>query len=181
MLALLVVMTASLKGGSFAGAAAGTAFGLAMDASAGTAGLYTMAWAFSALCAGVFSRFGRLAFLSVFVVSDALAVYVSGLELVNWPPLFEAFAASVVFMLIPSGVLTQAGALVTPLTPGVGESGLRKYASRRVEGIARAYMDVCTVAQRGAEYVNDNDVARVFDRAAGAACAKCAKLSLIHI
>lgn len=175
VLALLVVMTASLKGGSFAGAAAGTAFGLAMDASAGTAGLYTMAWAFSALCAGVFSRFGRLAFLSVFVVSDALAVYVSGLELVNWPPLFEAFAASVVFMLIPSGVLTQAGALVTPLAPGVGESGLRKYASRRVEGIARAYMDVCAVAQRGAEYVNDNDVARVFDRAAGAACAKCAK------
>ncbi len=51
VLALLVVMTASLKGGSFAGAAAGTAFGLAMDASAGTAGLYTMAWAFSALCA----------------------------------------------------------------------------------------------------------------------------------
>ena len=175
VLSLLVVMAASLKGGSFAGAAAGTAFGLAMDAAAGTAGLYTMAWAFAALCSGVFSRFGRLAFLTVFVISDALAVYLSGMELVNWPPLFEAFAASVVFMLIPSGVLAQAGALITPLTPGVGESGLRRYASQRVEGIARAYLDVCAVAQRGCEYVNDNDVARVFDRAAGAACVKCAK------
>lgn len=175
VLALLIIMTASLKGGSFTGAAAGTAFGLAMDASSGTAGLYTMAWAFSALCSGVFARFGRLVFLAVFVVSNALAVYVSGLELVNWPPLFEAFAASVVFMLIPSGLLARTGALVSPLTPGVGESGLRKYASRRVEGIAQAYMDVCTVAQRGSEYVNDNDVARVFDRAAGAACVKCAK------
>ena len=175
VLALLLVMTASLKGGSFAGAAAGTAFGIAMDAAAGTAGLYTMAWAFSALCAGVFSRFGRLAFLSAFVVTDAMAVYVSGLKLVNWPPLFEAFTASVIFMLIPPGVLASAGSLIQPLSPGVGESGLRKYASRRVEGIARAYLDVCTVAQRGSEYVNDNDVARVFDRAAGAACVKCAK------
>ena len=175
VLALLLVMTAALKGGAFAGAAAGTAFGLAMDAAAGTAGMYTCAWAFAALCSGVFSRFGRLAFLAVFVVADALAAYLSGAEGVNFAPLFEAFAASVIFMLIPPQALAWAGSLIAPLSPGVGESGLRKYASRRVEGIARAYLDVCTVAQRGCEYVNDNDVARVFDRAASAACVRCAK------
>ena len=42
-----------------------------------------------------------------------------------------------------------------------------------MDGIARAYLDVYNAAQRGAECVNDNDIARVFDRAAGAACVKC--------
>ena len=175
VLALLLVMTASLKGGAFAGAAAGTAFGLAMDAAAGTVGLYTMAWAFSALCAGVFSRFGRLSYLAAFVTADALAVLSVSPGEVDVAPLFEAFAASVVFMLIPSGVLSHVGALIQPLSPGVGESGLRKYASRRVEGIARAYLDVCDVARRGCEEANDNDIARVFDRAANAACVRCSR------
>ena len=175
VLAIILVMTASLKGGSFAGAAMGTAFGLAMDASAGTAGMYTMAWAFAALCAGTFSRFGRLAFLAAFVIADAMAVFCSGASLEAAPPLFEAFAASVIFMLLPSGLLANLGALVQPLTPGVGESGLRRYASRRVAGIAGAYRDVCAVARRGSEFVNDNDIARVFDRAASAACVKCTR------
>ena len=173
--AAILVMTASFKAGSFAGAAAGTAFGVAMDAAASTLGLYTMAWAFAGLCSGAFSRFGRLTFLASFIVSDALAVICASMRLENWPPLFEAFVASVLFMLIPSGVLTRLGALVQPLSPGIGESGLRRYASRRVEGIARAYLDVCEAAQRGSECVNDNDIARVFDRAAEAACIKCAR------
>lgn len=175
VLALLPVMTAALKGGAFPGAAAGTAFGIAMDASALTGGLYTMCWAFAALCAGVFSRCGRLAFLAAFVSADALAVCCAGASSENWPPLFEAFAASVIFLLLPQGLLARLGALVQPLSPGVGESGLRKYVSRRVEGIARAYLEVCDAARSAGECVNDNDVARVFDRAAGAACVKCAK------
>ena len=44
LLALLLVMTASLKGGAFAGAAAGTAFGLAMDAAAGERGGFAATW-----------------------------------------------------------------------------------------------------------------------------------------
>ena len=173
--ALLAVMTASLKGGAFAGSAAGTAFGLAMDAGAGTAGLYTMAYAFPALCSGAFSRFGRLPFLAVFDCAGALTVLAAAWGGEVLPPLFESFAASVIFMLIPSGALAQAGALFQPLMPGMGESGLRKYASRRVAGIAGAYLDVCAAARRGVEEANDNDTARVFDRAADAACARCAK------
>ncbi len=174
VLALLCVMTASLKGGSFAGAAAGTAFGLAMDAAEGTAGLFTAAYAFPALCAGMFSRFGRLLFLGVFVCAGGVIVACAGSGGLRLEPLFEDFAASVIFMLLPGSLLAQAASVITPLTPGVGESGLRKYASRRVEGIAEAYMDVCDVARRGCEEENDNDVARVFDRAAAAACVKCA-------
>ena len=57
-------------------------------------------------------------------------------------PLFEAFAASVIFMLLPPGLLSRAAAPLQPMSPGLGESGLRRYAARRAESISRAYLDV---------------------------------------
>lgn len=173
VLALVLVMTCALKGGSPAGAAAGTAFGLAMDASSGMEPLYTMAYAFAGLVSGMFSRFGRLSYVVSFIVTNALAVLCAWSWTQRLDALFEVFAASVIFMLLPPGLLARAGAFIQPLSAGLGESGLRKYASRRVEGIARAFDEVSAVARRNTEFVNDNDIARVFDRAADAACLRC--------
>lgn len=173
--ALLLVMTCALKGGSLAGAGAGTAFGLAMDAASGIAPVYTMAYAFAGLISGMFSRFGRLSFVVSFILANALAVLCAWSWTERLDALFEVFAASVGFMLLPPSLLARVGALIQPLSAGMGESGLRKYASRRVEGIARAFDDVSAVARRNSEFVNDNDIARVFDRAADAACLRCKK------
>lgn len=170
---LLLVMTCALKGGSLAGAGAGTAFGLAMDAASGLAPVYTMVYAFAGLISGMFSRFGRLSYVVSFILADALAVLCAWSWTERLDALFEVFAASVGFMLLPPGLLARVGALIQPLSAGMGESGLRKYASRRVEGIARAFDDVSAVARRNSEFVNDNDIARVFDRAADAACMRC--------
>ena len=173
VLSLLLVMTCALKGGSLAGAGAGTAFGLAMDAASGLAPVYTMVYAFAGLISGMFSRFGRLSYVVSFILADALAVLCAWSWTERLDALFEVFAASVGFMLLPPGLLARVGALIQPLSAGMGESGLRKYASRRVEGIARAFDDVSAVARRNSEFVNDNDIARVFDRAADAACMRC--------
>lgn len=172
-LALMLVMTCALKGGSLAGAGAGTAFGLAMDAAAGGVPVFTMAYAFAGLVSGMFSRFGRLSFVVSFILANGLAVFCVWNLSPRVDALFEVFAASVCFMLLPPGLLARVGALIQPLSAGMGESGLRRYASRRVEGIARAFGDVSEVARRGAQFVNDNDVARIFDRAADAACIRC--------
>lgn len=171
--ALLLVMTASFRGGALCGAAAGTAFGLAMDAASGGVPFYTMAYAFSGLTAGAFCRRGRLPYLLAFVLTDALAVLCAWGWTRQVNALFETFSASVVFLMVPPTVLTRLGAAFTPVSAGAGESGLRRYAARRVEGIARAYGDVCAVVRRAAETVNDNDVAKVFDRAADVACVRC--------
>lgn len=173
VLSLLLVMTCALKGGSLAGAGAGTAFGLAMDAASGLAPVYTMVYAFAGLISGMFSHFGRLSYVVSFILADALAVLCAWSWTERLDALFEVFAASVGFMLLPPGLLARVGALIQPLSAGMGESGLRKYASRRVEGIARAFDDVSAVARRNSEFVNDNDIARVFDRAADAACMRC--------
>src|SRR5699024_3104078 len=116
------------------------------------------------LVSGVFARYGRLTFLLSFVLADALCAACCW----RWTPqlgaLFEVFAASVVFMLIPPAALARLSSLLQPMAPGMGESGLRRYAARRVEGIARAYGDVCEVVRRNTADGNDNDIARVFDR-----------------
>ncbi len=172
-MALILVMTSALKGGSLAGAAAGTAFGLAMDAAAGGVPVFTMAYAFAGLVSGMFSRFGRLSFVLSFILANALAVFCVWNHVQRLDALFEVFTASVCFMLLPPSLLARIGSVIQPLSAGMGESGLRKYASRRVEGIARAFGEVSEVARRQSEFVNDNDIARIFDRAADAACLRC--------
>ncbi len=89
--------------------------------------------------------------------------------------LFEVFSAAVIFMMVPPAVMTRLGLLVQPIPTGAGESGLRRYAARRVEGIASAYSDLCDIVRRNVEPVNDNDIAKVFDRAADVSCVKCKK------
>lgn len=175
VLSLLLVMTSALKGGCMAGAASGTAFGLAMDAASGSEPFFAMAYAFAGLVSGVFARYGRLVFLLSFILADALCAACCWRWQQNVNAMFEVFSASVVFMLIPPAVLARLGALIQPMAAGMGESGLRRYAARRVEGIARAYGDVCEVVRRNTGETNDNDIARVFDRAADAACVKCKK------
>ena len=120
-----------------------------------------------------FSFGGRLSYVVSFIVTNALAVLCAWSWTQRLDALFEVFAASVIFMLLPPGLLARAGAFIQPLSAGLGESGLRKYASRRVEGIARAFDEVSAVARRNTEFVNDNDIASVFDRAADAACLRC--------
>lgn len=173
--ALLAVMLAGFRGGALTGAAAGTAMGVAMDAALGGVPFYTMAYAFSGLVSGVFSRHGRMVFLLSFIAANALAVLCAWAWTKQVDALFEVFAASVVFMLVPPTVMARLGALVQSVPAAAGESGLRRYAARRVEGIAKAYGDVCDVVRRATADVNDNDLAKVFDRAADAACVKCKK------
>lgn len=172
-LALVLVMTCALKGGSLAGAAAGTAFGLAMDAAAGGVPVFTMAYAFAGLVSGMFSRFGRLSFVLSFILANALAVFCVWSFTQRLDALFEVFAASVGFMLLPPGLLARIGSLIQPLSAGMGESGLLQVCLAPRGGHSRAFDDVSAVARRNTEFINDNDVARVFDRAADAACIRC--------
>lgn len=171
--ALLAVMLSGFRGGALTGAAAGTAMGAAMDAALGGVPFYTMAYAFSGLVSGMFSRHGRMVFLLCFIAANALAVLCAWVWTKQVDALFEVFSASVIFMIVPPSLMSRLGALVQSVPATAGESGLRRYAARRVEGIARAYGDVCDVVRRAAEDVNDNDLAKVFDRAADVECVKC--------
>ena len=174
LLALLLVMTTAMKGGILTGAAVGTVLGLAVDMASPGAPFYTMAYAFCGLLSGVFGKHGRLLFVLSFLLADALAVVSAWNTEAYVSALIECFCASVLFMLLPGSLLNQIGLLLQVNERGSGESGLRRYAAGRVRQLSEAYGELIQVVQEGlTEPYNDENIARVFDRAADAVCVGC--------
>lgn len=172
--AVLVVMTCTLRCGIMTGCTIGTAFGIAMDLTAGGMPFYTMAYAFAGLLSGMFNRHGRLLFLLSFIIANAAAVACAWAFRQEMGALFEVFAASVIFLLLPSGFLSRAGSMVQPVIGGSGESGLRRYVARKVMSLSDAYGSLYDIVRRNVEeQYNDADPAKVFDRAADSVCLKC--------
>ncbi len=174
LLALLMVMTCTLRCGIMTGCTIAAAFGIAMDLVTGGAPFYTMAYSFAGLLSGVFNRRGRLLFIMAFIAANAAAVAGTWTVQPQTDSLFEVFCASVIFILLPSGFLSRTGSVVQPITYGSGESGLRRYVSRKVMGLSVAYGSLYEIVRRNVEQpYNDADPAKVFDRAADSVCLNC--------
>ncbi|MBR6353386.1 MAG: SpoIIE family protein phosphatase [Oscillospiraceae bacterium] len=173
-LALLLVMTSANKGGMLTGATVGTVLGLAMDAAGEGPIYYSMAYSFAGLLSGVFSRHGRVLFVLSFVLAGAVTAVCAWDGAFPISALFESFCASVIFMLLPASLLRRAGVALQCMERGCGESGLRRYEAVRVRKLSEAYGELFeTVRRNVAEPCNDENIARIFDRAADAVCVSC--------
>lgn len=172
--ALLFVMACAMKGGMLTGAAAGTVLGLAMDLTAPGAAYYTPAYAFSGLFAGGFGRHGRFLFALSFVLSQGLAALGLWQGAETMSSLYECMAASLLFMLLPAPWLSRTGLLLQTMERGGGENGLRQLMAARLSELGRAFGDIYeTVRENLSRESNDENIARVFDRAADAVCVSC--------
>ena len=174
VLALILVMCSAMKGGLLTGAAVGTVLGLAMDVAAGSTAFYAMVYSFSGLLAGVFGKHGRIMFVISFLVSSSLALvcgWDSGLYISAG---LESFCAAVIFMLLPSGFLNAVGVILQCMEKGSGETNLRRFTAGRVRNLSEAYSELFeTVRKNVTEPHNDENIARIFDRAADEVCVKC--------
>ena len=173
-LALLLVMTSAMKGGMLTGAAVGTVLGLSMDLSADGPLYYTMAYAFSGLLSGVFGRHGRVVYVLSFVLAGALATVCAWGYVQPVSALFETFCASVIFMILPASLLNREGVVLQGMDRGCGESGLRRFEASRLRRLSEAYGELFeTVRKNVTAPVNDENIARIFDRAADEVCVGC--------
>ena len=173
-LALLLVMTSAMKGGMLTGAAVGTLLGLAMDVAYPGSAYYTMAYAFAGLLSGVFGRHGRLLFTVSFILAGAMAAVYAWSSGSYVSALFETFCASVIFMVLPTSLLNQVGVILQCMDRGSGEASLRRFTACRVRNLSQAYGELFdTVSRNVTEPYNDENIARIFDRAADEVCVKC--------
>ena len=173
-MALILVMTSAMKGGMLTGAAIGTVLGLAMDVTSTGAPFYTMAYSFSGLLSGVFGKHGRLFFVLSFILSGAVSVVCAWNQEVYISSLFETFSASVIFMLLPASFLNHVGVILQSMERGSGESGLRRFAALKVKNLSEAYGELYETVKKSLEEPgNDENIAKVFDRAADQVCVKC--------
>lgn len=174
VLAVLLVMSLARAGGLTVGAAAGVAVGLGMDLCAGGGGFYAMAYGFAGLLTGAGWRQGRLFGAITYVMANAVAVLWAWGDPPRFSALYEAFIASVFFLLIPQKYLRRLEELFRREDGGLARMG-EACASQRLAGAAKAFREVRDSLRASFPQVgpNDGDPAKVFDRAAQKVCADC--------
>ncbi len=101
VLIILICARSGEPGGAIAGITAGVAIALADSRFTYLTGTYGI----GGLMAGVFAPFGRFASAVIFVVVNGIGVIVSDKQYMPLIPVYEAFAASAVYMLLPSKLL----------------------------------------------------------------------------
>ena len=174
LLALLLVMASAMKGGMLTGAAVGTVLGLAVDIARAGPPFYAMAYSFCGLFSGAFGRHGRFLFTLSFLLADALAAVCGWGAVKAVGVLLECFCASVLFMLLPRCVLEQVGLILQSPSGGGGGAGLRRYVAGQVARLGEAYGDLVRTAREDlTDPANDEDLGRIYDRAADAVCVDC--------
>ena len=177
--AMLLVLVVAYKCGTVTGAAAGLVLGLAMDAASPEAPFYAMAYGASALLSGVFSRRGRFLYVLIFAAACALSVAAISFNGYRTAALYETALSCGCFLLLPNRALSFLGAAVRPAQYDSGETGLRRYAARRVASMAEAFRDLYQTldASLGCGE-GPEDISRIYDRASELVCAKCSRKNI---
>ena len=175
LLAAAAVMACAWQGGTGAGAVSGVVLGLAMDLARGETPVYAMAFGAAGLCAGLCRGRRRLSAAVVFVLANAGAVlwtWDSGLPL---SILYEVFAASVLFLVLPERPLRTLGAQFVRESPAGVDDRARSYVRAHLEGAAEAFRSLYESMRAAFRRppANDGDTAVIFDRAADRVCRKC--------
>lgn len=175
-LAALSVMTVSAVCGPGGGAVAGVVAGISMDLAAGGVFFYTVAFGLSGLMTGLLHRQSRLLCAVCYILTNALTV------LWNWSGgprlslLYEVFAASVLFLLLPEGLLRRLGALLSQEEVKARDRHAAAFVQARLDATAGAFHALYE-SLRGAFRApgpNDGNAAAIFDRAANRVCRTCA-------
>lgn len=177
--AVLSVMCLAFCAGGGGGAAAGVAFGAAMDLAAGVEPHFVGVYGFAGLLAGVCRGKKRLSFAVWFVLANCAASLWGLGSSRALAGLYECFCASAFFLVLPPSLLAKVqrrfapaaerGETVSPArSPSEGHKRL-KQASQALEALAMALTDVTDRLGRR----NEQDIAQVFRWASDKACCHC--------
>ena len=170
---VLMVLAVTCRGGMGAGCVTAAALGAAMDLGQGGMPFFTLSYTFSALVAGVFSREGRLTFTLSWVASTAVTVLWFWRFYRWFPALYETFAASVCFMLLPEELLARLSVYLPREGSGYGYLKARDYTRERVERCAAAFKGLYDSLRARLGQEEPETPALIYDRASDAVCRSC--------
>ena len=176
--ALLLVLAAAYLGGPAAGAAAGVAFGAAMDLNIGYGALFTCCYGLCALVAGLFHDSGR-GWFSVCALGSGLCAAMLGVEHPLFIPLIaELFCAVLMFAALPPFVWEAIRRSLLPDTL-MGEAAsqrVRRPAGTCATEAAQAFYELYLAMLHGVsegKAAGDRNIRAVFDYASDHVCKNC--------
>lgn len=177
MLAVLSILVVTFKGGTSSGCACGAVIGAAIDLASGTFPFITSVYSVSSAVSGIFSKDKRLVFLLAFIAVNAISVIWGWEKYGAVYALYETFAASVIFMLLPDSVFSRLSIYFPSNASGLGFLRAREYTRSHVEQTRSAFQGLYDAVYSFApECKNLENPATIFDRASEAVCRSC-KLS----
>lgn len=175
ILAAIVVMTIARKGQN-AGLLGGVTVGMAMDLASARGPYYSMIYAFAGLMSGLCWNKGKLASALVYVAANGAAVlwtWESGMRI---GLLYEVFAASVLFFVLPQRVRETTGQmLAVPKPRHVEWERTKEMAARHMRATARAFREVYESIREVfyPENTSVEDVSVIFRQTADRQCRRC--------
>lgn len=176
--ALLLVLAAAYLGGPAVGAAAGVAFGAAMDLNIGYGALFTCCYGLCALVAGLFHDSGR-GWFSVCALGGGLCAAMLGVEHPLFIPLIaELFCAVLLFVALPPFVWEAIRRSLLPDTL-MGEAAsqrVRRLAGTCATEAAQAFYELYLAMLHGVsegKAAGDRNIRAVFDYASDHVCKNC--------
>lgn len=145
VLSVLAILLAARYGGESAGSVAGIICGIAMSLSGGDFGYVVAAYAFGGLISGVFSGMGRIAAASSFIAVNAIVSFLTQETSALYISLFETFVASVVFVAVPSSLISRLRPVRTTSTDGSYARGILR---DRLNDVAAALSDIGSTTRK---------------------------------
>ena len=140
VLAVVMILLSARIAREAGGAIAGVAAGVSVALAGGDHTYVVAAYAFGGLSAGLLSQFGKLAGVSAFIVVNTgtalLTLEFSGANIA----IYEAFAASVIFIAIPQGLFLRFAP--RGFNSPVGESQIQGALRERLENYSSALEEI---------------------------------------
>jgi stage II sporulation protein E len=175
--AAFAVMAAAFTGGAGAGCITGLALGMALDAAMGSTGVCVLAYGFGGMFSGFYMKKGRLPVAVCYVLANAVGAYWGAEPEIRTALLYEAFIASVLFMLPPNELffMLKRGSSGEVYKGAIRE---KEYMLSKARLAATAFDEIYEILKKNTDAgKNDGDLSAVFDVAAEEVCRYCKKRS----
>lgn len=174
IIGLCAIMIAAYSGGVTGGAVIGICVGIcASFSSADTlylAGIYS----FIGLIGGVFASFSKLSIAVVVVIINGFSVLFS--KDISLIPVYQAFIASIVFMMIPENVVHYLTYPFIVKTKDVQSDTLKELLFSKLQYTASAMVDIAQTTQKVSEKlsaISENSIHTVYESVADKVCKRC--------
>ncbi len=175
LLMLLLLVFAYTKGRNTSGIV-GMAIGLSLALTDSSQFYLLGSFGLGGMLAGIFSIFGKFGCAAIFIIANAVCALISPSLQIALPGMYETFAATAVFMFLPSSLLDGL-AEPKPLTQTAEEqagfqgavSARLKFASKAIEDISHTVNEVSSKLDK----IAASDISEVFSRSCETVCSRC--------
>ncbi len=175
LLVLLLLIFAYTKGRNTSGIV-GMAIGLSLALTDSSQFYLLGSFGLGGMLAGIFSVFGKFGCAAIFIIANAVCALISPSLQAALPGMYETFAATAVFMFLPSSLFKRA-ADPEPLTQTAGrQAGFQNAVSARLKFASKAIDDISHTVDEVSSKLDKiaaSDVSEVFSRSCETVCSRC--------